>query len=144
MRWQYIKRFPAWLVVILLRYPAAVIAVIFFSSKDKLSLTRWKRLETIDNDLTGDSGWKTEHIGGTDPLKRWNRIRWLWRNGGNRYCYEVLGVPHNNIPEWAFEKRYKLPLWGERFLEFRYGWALDGPQKGLCKYVFNPRGKTKP
>lgn len=140
----YIARFPLWLIVVLARYPCAVIAVALFSSEDKLSLTSWKWLETIDNDLTGDYGHKTEHQWGSDSLAWYNRIWWLWRNGGNRYCYETIGVRYYNTPSWAFEYRYKLPIRGTLFFEFRAGWALTGPQKGLCKYVFNPRFKTKP
>lgn len=139
---QYLLRFLPWLAVILLRYPLAFVAVAL--SKDFQLRTPFKWLETIDASLLGDQGWKAEHLSGKDPASYINQVRWLWRNGGNRYCYEVLGVRHDAIPEWAFEKQYKLPLWGTRFLEFRYGWALGGPQKGLCKYVFNPRGKTKP
>ena len=144
MNWQYIKRFPAWCAVVLLRYPAAIVAVLLFSSENKRNLTRWKWLETIDNDLTGDNGWKSEHIGNSDPLKTWNRIRWLWRNGGNRFNYYVIGIADDDIPEWSFWSKTSIPLWGIRFLDLRFGWSPEGPKQGRRKYVFTIRVKTKP
>ncbi|NOV29184.1 hypothetical protein [Methylomonas sp. ZR1] len=83
------------LAIVIARYPLAPIAVVFFTSNDRRDLLfpfTW--LGTIDNDLAGDSGWQTEHImPGSDPLSTWNRIKWLWRNGGNRLNYQLLGCP---------------------------------------------------
>lgn len=68
-------------------------------------------METHDNDLDGDEGWKTEHVvwlnvqSGdsliTAALKRWaKRTLWLWRNAAYRYKYDVLGayLPHWQTP----------------------------------------------
>lgn len=142
--WRYVMFFPAFSLVVLLRYPAAVIAVLLFSSPDKLTLSRWKWLETIDNTLIGDLGWRTEHMIGHDPLAWYNRIGWLWRNGGNRFNYEVLGIPASTPPAWAWWAPTAIPLFAGRFLDLRLGWNLDGPQLGRCKYVFSVRIKTKP
>jgi hypothetical protein len=139
----YLLYFPAWLAVIIARYPAAVIAVLCFSSPDRLSLTRWHWLETIDNDLSGDSGWKAEHIGVADPLNSWSRIKWLWRNGGSRFNYYTIGVSYSNRPSWAFWHSKQIPLFAGRFLDARFGWT-DYALQGRCKYVFTIRIKTKP
>lgn len=85
------------LAVVIARYPIAPIAVVFFTSNDRRDLLfpfTW--LGTIDNDLAGDKGWQTEHIQhGSDPLSIWNRILWLFRNGGNWLNYWLLGCPDN-------------------------------------------------
>lgn len=140
---RYALYFIPWLAVILLRYPLAIIAVLFFSSPDKKSLTYFKFLETIDNDLTGDSGWKSEHLIGTNQLDYINRIRWLWRNGGNRFNYYVIGVNADQRPKWAFWSSRQIPLIAGRFLDLRFGWT-DYSLQWRCKYVFTIRVKTKP
>jgi hypothetical protein len=141
-------------LVVIARYPLAIIAVLFFSSKDKLTLTRWTWLECIDNLLIGDSGWREVHLWGTDPYAWYNRVRWLWRNGGNRVCYTVLGVPDD--PVWRMSQASKLGfhvrkdgawcfrvfiplLVTRRYLELFFGWALFGPNGGRCKFVFTIR-----
>lgn len=139
---RYLIRFPLWLLVILARYPMAFIAVAFQKDYHLRPPFRW--LDTIDNSLLGDQGWLDEHLSGSNPASYKNMVRWIWRNGGNRYNYEVLGVRADAVPEWAFERRVAFKYYKERFFEFRWGWALSGPQKGLCKYVWNPRFKTKP
>ncbi|MBK9497421.1 MAG: hypothetical protein IPO08_23445 [Xanthomonadales bacterium] len=142
--------------VVVSRYPASVIAVLFLSSDDKRSLTRWKWLETIDNDLSGDSGWKEEHLIGSNPVSSINRVRWLWRNGGNRFNYMTVGVPATGVPpkfiaSWEapnpgsfilrrdafmFRRFYQL---GAKSIEVFLGWALRGPQQGRCKLVCSIR-----
>ena len=142
------------LLLSLLRYPLAVVAVVFFSTSDRRHLTRLRWLETIDNDLAGDSGWREEHLFGSDPLSTLNRIRWLWRNGGNALNYTVLGVPFGaptfqvDAYRWrrtdgAWLYRRFIPL-GFRHLELFFGWALLGPQQGRCKYVCSIRLRSKP
>lgn len=155
MNWK--SKLFKYFAIMLLRYPLAVIAVLFFCTKDKLHLTRVTWLETIDWPLTGDNGWREEHLWGDNPLSFVNRVRWLWRNGGNRYNYEVLGV--GDDAEWregvvqgygyfvrkdgAWLKRIKIPLFGSLFIQCIFGWNLFGPQHGLCKYVCTIRLKTK-
>ena len=140
---------------IVARYPMAIVAVLFFSTPDKRSLTRMKWLLTIDNDLSGDSGFKNEHLIGTDPLSTLNRIRWLWRNGGNAINYGPLGVcestseesikllqepgPFLEREDGAWLYRRFLPFVFGRQLELFFGWALLGPQHGRCKYVCSIR-----
>lgn len=134
--------------------PLAPIAVAFFSTDDKRHLTRFKWMETIDNDLSGDSGWKEEHLIGNDPLSWLNRTRWLWRNGGNSVNYNLLGCddigcvqdkPYhwkNDQGYWLYRRRFA--LFGDWSLEVFMGWALLGGKQGRCKFVCSIRGKTKP
>jgi len=141
---RYLLCWPIWLIVILARYPAAVIAVLCFSSPDRLTLTRWRWLETIDCDLCGDGGWLAEHMIGTDPYAWYNRVGWLWRNGGNRFNYYVIGVDAENPPPGVFWRLYHIPLRGQWFLDLRFGWDISDPKQGRSKYVFTTRLKTKP
>lgn len=70
-------------------------AVRRFSTPDKKHLTfpfRW--MDTDDNDLGGDEGWRSEHIEpGSDPYSDENRIGWMKRNGGHHAAYYLFGVP---------------------------------------------------
>lgn len=149
------------LLVGILRYPLSVVAVLLFSTPDKRNLTRMSWLMTIDNDLTGDAGWREEHLWrGTNPLSTVNRIRWLWRNGGNSMNYNLLGCddmpgwrhavqiaigvrPYEVRPDgyWVFRKFYE--LWPGRYLEVFIGWALFGPQHDRCKHVLTIRFRSK-
>lgn len=65
------------------------------------SMFAW--METHDNDLDGDNGWKTEHVvflnvqagdsAGMTALKLWaKRTLWLWRNAAYRYKRDCLGA----------------------------------------------------
>jgi hypothetical protein len=142
--------------IIVLRFPLAIIAVLFFSSPNKRYLMptfHW--LETIDNDLAGDSGWREAHLIGSDPLSTLNRIRWLWRNGGNAVNYGWLGcaeMPVISITPYRWQNaqgfwlyRRFIPLAFGRQLELFLGWALLGAQRGRCKFVCSIRlSKIKP
>lgn len=132
------------MLAVIVRYPLSPIAVIWYSTEDKLHLTRFNWLETIDNDLSGDKGWKAEHLAGSDVLSNWNRIRWLWRNGGNALNYGVLGCDFQPFisqqtywkrPDgyWIFRKFWQIT--GTRQLEIFIGWGLYGPQLERCKFV---------
>lgn len=146
-KWRIYFIFHAVLVV--LRYPLAVLAVLAFSTPNKRHLTRFTWMETIDNDLSGDSGWKEQHLIGRDPLSALNRIRWLWRNGANAVNYGLLGVDEPvsvvKVSEDRWEdtrgnwlvRSYK-PFAG-RYVEKFYGWNLLGPQHGRCKFVASVR-----
>lgn len=138
----YLIRFPLWLLVILVRYPLAFIAVLLQKQKQLQPPFMW--LDTIDNNLEGDEGWKREHLWPSkNPSNYFNQVRWLWRNGGNRFNYYVIGVPFDNRPSWAFWSKTKVPLLFKRFLDLRFGWT-DYELQGRCKYVFTVRIKTKP
>lgn len=161
---QWLTYLPLHLLVTIARYPLAPIAVVFFTTNDKRQLLFpfiW--LETIDNDLSGDDGWRNEHIKpGSDPLSTWNRIKWLWRNGGNRFNYMVLGCRDDlefrreraNVNKqrdfWQRPDGYWLwrsyhPVFG-RYLELFLGWSLYGPKvsdnKIRCKFVATIRIKA--
>lgn len=145
--------FPLNLIMSIVKYPMAIIAVLFFSTPDRRYLTWAKWLETIDNDLSGDGGWKSEHLSGSDPLSSKNRIRWLWRNGGNTLNYTIFGC--KDLSEWreaqdqssTFFKRPDgywlirrfINLSTHKRLDIQIGWNIMGPQLGLCKYVLNVR-----
>lgn len=158
---QWLVYLPIHLLVILARYPLSPFAVIFFTTNDKRQLLApFTWLGTIDNDLAGDSGWQTEHIKpGSDPLSLWNRIRWLWRNGGNTLNYQVLGCSYDA----DFNDRYtgiqdSDRLWirsdgywmlrcylkfGARYLNLFIGWSVFGPVQGRCKFTCTIRIKQK-
>jgi len=125
--------------------------VLFFTTQDKRYLHfpfAW--LETIDNDLSGDQGWKDSLKG--DPLSFWNRVKWLWRNGGNWCNYYLLGVPNDarfvvehqweqdsknfwQRPDgaWQYRAAKKTPLgtWTPYI-----GWGLFGQVEERCKFTF--------
>ena len=138
---QYLIRFPLWLLVIIARYPLAFVAVAFSHKNDVTFPFKW--IGTIDNDLTGDDGWKAEHLWGSSPISYINKVRWLWRNGGNEFNYWWIGVSASDRPEWAFWSSKQVPLIFGRFLDLRFGWT-DYQLHGRCKYVFTIRIKTKP
>lgn len=142
--WRYVVYFPVFSAVILARYPLSPIAIWLWSSPDRLYLTHWKWLETIDNTLDGDGGHKTEHMIGSDTLAWYNRVLWLWRNGGNRFNYYVIGVDAANPPGGVFWYQKHVPLPKQRFLDIRLGWDISDPKQGRSKYVFTIRSKTKP
>lgn len=55
-------------------------------------------METPDNSLDGDNGWKTEHwqwrYSLPDPLANYvGRVGWLWRNPAYAFALDVLGAP---------------------------------------------------
>ena len=122
--------------------PLAPIAVAFFSTEDKRHLTRFRWMETIDNDLTGDWGWNEEHLIGSDPFSWLNRTRWLWRNGGNSVNYNLLGCVDD--PAWREQQdrnagywkrpdgywlyRKPLKLTEKYFIDRFFGWQLLGPR----------------
>lgn len=131
-------------LAVIARYPLSPIAVRWYSTENKLHLTRFNWLETIDNDLSGDKGWKEEHLAGNDVLSDWNRTRWLWRNGGNALNYGALGCDFQEYTTqqtywkrddgyWIFRKFWQVS--STRQLEVFLGWALYGPQLKRCKFV---------
>lgn len=141
MNIHYLWRLIPFVLVFLLRYPLAFFAVAFAGNSHILKFG-FKWLDTIDNDDLGDQGWKDEHIISSNPDTYINRVRWIWRNGGNRFNYFVIGVPSENRPAWAFWSKSAIPLWPGRFLDVRYGWS-DYNLEGRCKFVLTFRGKTK-
>lgn len=142
-------------LIIANRYWLAWVAVKFFSTENKLQLKPgWEWFMTIDNPLSGDSGWQNEHITG-DPLSDKNRIAWLRRNGGNSFNYNQLGVPEDKwfaITNWMVQDQDCLwtrndGAWMLRgyfgpFYLF-IGWSLFGAIEGRCKFTCTIKLKRK-
>lgn len=100
-------RFVTWLCLVPLQWLLGIVAfvlapfvVAFCSTPDRLHLTRFRWLETIDFDLTGDPSWREKRLIGINPFG-WERITvtlwyrlgfspltwaadqvWLWRVAG--------------------------------------------------------------
>jgi hypothetical protein len=79
----------------LLNYALAPVAVLFAS--DDGWLPRWLSwLQTPDNSLDGDGGWRTEHrpylVEDSKAHRWWNRTRWLYRNSMYGFAIDVLGA----------------------------------------------------
>lgn len=79
----------------LLNYFLAPIVVLFASEDGWLpSWLSW--LQTPDNSLDGDNGWKQEHrpflIEDSKFKQWWNRTRWLYRNSMYGFAIDVLGA----------------------------------------------------
>ena len=148
-------RILAQLVIVVVAFIVAPFAVLFFSTPDKRHLTYFRWLETVDNDLTGDAGWRNLRLWGSDPLSWINRTRWLWRNGGNSVSYMVLGCVGD--ADWNAKQDRSLCYWrrpdgywlyrrfvpvGKRKLELFFGWNLFSVKQGRCKIVFQIRVRT--
>lgn len=103
--------------------------------------------DTSDNSLYGDGGWRTEHC--PYYASYFGMVRWLWRNGGHNFNYDVLGCDtgvvtqvtpyfaHNERGFWLFRRFYR--LWEGRYLEVFLGWNLGD---GRCKITCQLRGRT--
>lgn len=142
---------PVHIGVAVLKYPLSPVAVEFFSTDDKKHLeTPFQWLETLDNDLGGDYGWVHEHIEpGSDPYSDWNRIGWLWRNGGNAVNYNILGIEPGVNPEfhrglniredgfWVWRDYIKFN--DDTALEAFWGWGLYGIVHDKNKFTFTTR-----
>lgn len=116
-RWLW--RLPALVLVVLGRYPAAPVAVLFHQVREgrlnnnsatgiepRLPDSRWWRwLDTADNSLYGDDGHKAR-VG--DYTTYWSMVRWLWRNGGHDFNYRVIGCP--DLPLWREHPTRQLQL----------------------------------
>ena len=149
---QWILLFPINIIFSILCIITSPIASLFVSTDRTHLQFPFQWLNTIDNDLGGDSGWREEHLIGTDPYSYINRTRWLIRNGGNKISYGLFGcreVPYkqngyfykNDDGYWLFRK----PLWvtKTRFFDLFIGWNLPGAKFGRCKFTSSFRLKTK-
>lgn len=144
---------PVHLTVAIAKFPLAPVAVYGFSTEDKKHLeTPFQWLETTDNDLGGDYGWQHEHIEpGSDPYSDWNRVGWLWRNGGHAVNYGLLGIDAEPVPDfsrglnvrddgfWLYRNGF--PISDTKSLEVFWGWHIYGIVDGRNKYVFTTRIK---
>jgi len=133
--------------------PLPYIAVWLFTTPSGFYLCwPFKWMMTIDNDLTGDSGWKAEHLWGSNAASYINKVRWLWRNGGNWVNYWPLGCAYlaiNQTPGiywerpdgfWFYHRFIKVT--SAKQIELMFGWNLFGPQLNRCKFVFTIRLRT--
>jgi len=142
---------PLHLLVWLSRYIFAVPAVLLFSTKDRKHLRfpfRW--LETQDNDLGGDFGWQSEHIKpGSDPYSNYNRIMWLFRNGGQVVEYKVLGIDYKEFQGVSpLNPNHGLSVRTDGYWQYRniigpvevyWGWGLWSNIADRSKYVWTTR-----
>lgn len=126
---KYLLLLPVHIIAVLLRYPLAPVAVLF--SKDNDLTYGWRWLGTIDWPLTGDDGWREEHLVGDDPASFLNKTRWLWRNGANRINYFQLGEPAGVSQFWSLKTT---PGW-----QWRLGWNPYDSKQGRAKYNFTVR-----
>lgn len=154
---RFVIRIPAMLLLVVASYLLAPFAIAFFSTEDKRHLTRFKWLETIDNDLTGENKWRTTNLWGSDPRSWINRTRWLWRNGGNYVNYNILGcrgdadwnvaqdrsVYYWKRPDGYWLYRRFIPISKTKNLELFFGWNLFSIKQGYCKVVCQIRIKSK-
>ena len=113
-------------------------------------LPRWLSwFDCEDNSLYGDDGWKTEHC--PEYKTYFGMVRWLWRNGGHNFNYQVLGCQTGNILKvssflWKnddgfWKYRRFIPV-GRRCLEVFLGWNLSGEPSELNKVVCQFRIRT--
>ncbi len=118
------------------------IAVIWFSTPDRTQLKApFQWLMTLDADLGGDKYWPS-HITG-DRYSTWNRIKWMWRNGGHTLSYGLFGCVANDA-RYPLSRRYlPVSLGKYRFLEVSTGWNHPGAQRGRAKYMLSIRLKEK-
>lgn len=158
----WITLLPVHILIIGLSILVAPLVIKYFTTEDKLYVKfPFKWMETIDNDLSGDDGWKQAcKEKGLDPLDDKSRIGWLRRNGGNSFNYYVLGVkvePISNLMAtdddhhgffmrydgiWMLFDFYKLPMIN-KYLNIFIGWSVFGPKFGFCKYTATFRIKSK-
>jgi len=148
---------PFHLATDILIYPLAPIAIECCSTDDRKHLEfPFEWMETIDNDLGGDSGWVNEHIEpGSDPYSDWNRTKWLWRNGGHGLTYGLFGVESKEYEighdpklgytlrdDGAWMYRNFFPITDTKRLEIYWGWGLWANLNERNKYVFTTRIKS--
>lgn len=149
---QWILLFPINIIFSILCIITSPIASLFVSTDRTHLQFPFQWLNTIDNDLGGDSGWKEEHLIGSDPYSYINRTRWLIRNGGNWVSYYLFGcreTPYrqsgyfyeNMEGYWLLRK----PIWitKTRFIDLFIGWNLPGAKFGRAKFTSSFRLKTK-
>lgn len=128
------------------------IAALYLTPDRKHLISPFTWLETVDNDLSGDDGWKQEHLWGSNPLSYINITRWLIRNGGNKISYGFFGCPMTPFQTTGFYSEdcngywlYRRPIQitQTRFIDFFIGWNLPGAKFDRVKYACSFRLKTK-
>jgi len=143
---------PVNLVFSILCTVISPLAACFVTPDRRHLCSPFKWLDTVDNDLSGDDGWKQEHLIGTDPLSWINRTRWLIRNGGNKISYSAFGCLDTPYTQQGFYYanaggywlyRRPLPVTSKRFIDLFIGWNLPGAKYGRAKYTSSFRLKTK-
>lgn len=148
---------PFHLTSTVITYPLAPVAVYCCSTSDRKHLEfPFEWLETLDNDLGGDSGWVKNHIEpGSDRYSYWNRTAWIWRNGGHGLNYGPIGIDNDRTTigqkaqlgytmredgAWLYRDYFQFS--DDKKLEIFWGWNLWGNINGRNKYVFTTRIKN--
>lgn len=106
--------------------------------------------DTSDNSIYGDGGWRTEHC--PYYATYFGMVRWLWRNGGHNFNYQVLGCKTGALTTLGYLTTNQEGFWkyrrfipvGSKFLEIFLGWNLGGEPTDLNKVVcqFRIRSST--
>lgn len=132
------KRYLAYLlpfiVMRLATFPLAFVAV-YFQKDWKL---RWpfRWMDTDDNDLRGDEGWKSEHCFPHPPDTYCCMVKWMWRNGGHHAAYHLFGMSYGQNWFWSVKDT---PGW-----QWRLGWNPADNKTGRCKYNLTVRYRRAP
>jgi hypothetical protein len=125
---RYLCYLPFFILMRLATFPLAPIAVAFQHGNRLPKIFRW--LETWDNDLTGDDGWKMEHCNGNYD-NYCCRVLWLFRNGGGVASYTLFGRPYLTPAFWSVKDTPGL--------QWRFGWDTQDEKQGRCKYNLTVR-----
>lgn len=149
---QWLLLFPVNLAFSVACVLLSPIAALFVTDDRRFLLQPFVWLEAIDNDLSGDDGWKQEHLIGSDPLSYLNRTRWLIRNGGNKVSYGAFGCLDTGYSQKGFYcvnsegywlYRRPLRVTSKLFIDLFIGWNLPGAKYGRAKFTSSFRLKTK-
>jgi hypothetical protein len=139
---RYFLYMPLFILTNLAAKILAPVAVIWFSTDDRKELrSPFVWMMTLDADLGGDKYWPS-HITG-DRYSTWNRINWMWRNGGHTLAYWFFGCNKGDERFPLFRKFYPVKLGKYNYLELFFGWNHPGAQSGRAKYVLTVRLKEK-
>jgi hypothetical protein len=139
---RYFIYLPFFVLMQIVAKIVAPVAVVFFSTPDRKQLrSPFKWMMTLDADLGGDKYWPS-HIEG-DRYSTWNRINWMWRNGGHTLAYGLFGCDKDAEDYPLFRKFYPVKLGKYKFLELFFGWNHPGAQNGRAKYALTIRLKEK-
>ena len=149
---QWLLLFPVNIIYSIICTALSPFAALFVTDDRRFLRQPFVWLDTIDNDLSGDDGWKQEHVWGVDPLSWINRTRWLIRNGGNKVSYGAFGCLDTGYLQHGFYYAntegywlYRRPIWitSTRFIDLFIGWNLPGAKHDRAKYTSSFRLKTK-
>lgn len=117
--------------------------------------------ETVDANLYGDKGWRTEHV--TDPTNYWSQVKWLARNRAYNFKWTVLSAPmtpidvvfvgdntiNRNNGHYGTLRARMGDYWQYKLVKpigntgwcwmLNFGWLLDDLDQGNALFLFSPR-----